>query len=440
MSRTHQWPLTPSSQDSAPSPSKLKENLSIAVPPPNSSLERSRFSPDSPPEQVFSLGRLVLQRSSPRSRRFDPEKGTAGESRSSSTSSQPSIKDRFVRFFVQLRVGRRNDDSAVQRAVPIVAPAPSEATVWRLDNVRGSEPQDARHVHPTCTHKRYSRTLLLALIIFLLYLFVNVIVLNVRTFAPSQTPSRVLSTTPPASPTGAPTSSVMMISADAQQCISQYMLDAPSDPTGYPCDTCLPLLAAVPANATSVYPVARDGTQFCGLRSIWEDAGQQGQAGLEAGGWVESVKFCTWSGVRCNGAGRVSSLYVPPLSHFSPVVFNRHPSAHRQLSFPAIPASLPAQFTNLTDLESLEIVGNGNSPGMTRVVSCWMMFTYQPVAGSFPTNFDALTKFSSLHLENTALGALPTTLQNLTSLTLVRNVQLGSSLPPGTMGSALQSM
>jgi hypothetical protein len=74
----------------------------------------------------------------------------------------------------------------------------------------------------------------------------------------------------------------------------------------------------------SLYPVARDATQFCGLRSIWEDAGQQGQAGLEDGGWAKDVKFCTWSGVRCNGAGRVSSLWVSSSSsHFSPTEFNR---------------------------------------------------------------------------------------------------------------------
>jgi hypothetical protein len=193
-----------------------------------------------------------------------------------------------------------------------------------------------------------------------------------------------------------------MLSANAQQCITQYTLNAPNDPKGYPCSTCLPLLVAVPTNDSTIYPVARDATQFCGLRSIWEDAGQQGQAALEAGGWVKDVRFCTWSGVRCNGAGRVSSL---------------------QLSFPAVPASLPAQFTNLTALESLEIVGNGDSP-----------------AGSFPTNFNALTKLTSLHLEDTALGALPNTLQSLTSLTLVRNVQLGSSLPPSIGGGALQSL
>jgi len=330
MSRTHQWPLTPSvsSQGFAPSSSKFKEHLSIAVPPPNPAFERSRFSPDSPTTHAFPLGQPIFHTStSPRSRRFDPEKGHASDSIPSSHSqnSQPSLRDRLARLFVVLRVSRRNDSSAVKRvAPPIVVAPPSEVPVWRLDHIldSDSDTQHARHVHPqpARTQERYHPALLFALIIFLLYLFINVIVLNVRSFSSSHSSPRLLPTTPPAS---VPTNTIML-SADTQQCITQYTLNAPNDPKGYPCSTCLPLLIAVPTNASAVYPVARDATQFCGLRSIWEDAGQQGQAGLEAGGWVKDVKFCTWSGVRCNGAGRVSSLYVlSSSSQFSPTEFNR---------------------------------------------------------------------------------------------------------------------
>jgi hypothetical protein len=315
MSRTHQQPSTPS-------PSKFKEHLSITVPPPNPAFERSRFSADSPTEYSFPLGRHIFRRTSPRSRGFDPEKGPpASGSILSSHGSQPSLRDRLARLFVILRVSRRND-SSVQRVAPIVVAPPSGAPVWRLDNIRESDTQHASHIHPrpTRTQERYGPALLFAFIIFLLYLFINVIVLNVRSFSPSHSSPRLLPTTPPAS---TPTYTVML-SADTQQCITQYMLNAPNDPEGYPCSTCLPLVFAVPTNASAaVYPVARDATQFCGLRSIWEDASQQGQAGLEAGGWVKDVKFCTWSGVRCNGAGRVSSLYVSPSSsRYSLTEFN----------------------------------------------------------------------------------------------------------------------
>ena len=323
MSRTRQSPLTPSvssqgSQGSAPSSSKFTEHLSIAVPPPNPAFERSRFSPDSPTRHAFPHGRHIFHRTSPRSRRFDPEKGLAIPR---SQSSQPSLRDRLARLFVLFRVSRR-DDSSVQRVVPIVVAPPSEVPVWRLDHVLEPDTQHARHVHPrpARTRERYSPALLFGLTIFLLYLFINVIVLNLRSFSPSHSSPTLLPTAPPAS---LPTNSIMF-SADTQQCITQYTLNAPNDPKGYPCSTCLPLLVAVPKNDSPVYPVARDATQFCGLRSIWEDAGQQGQAGLEGGGWVKDVKFCTWSGVRCNGAGRVSSLYVSlSSSHSSSTESNR---------------------------------------------------------------------------------------------------------------------
>jgi len=120
---------------------------------------------------------------------------------------------------------------------------------------------------------------------------------------------------------------------------------------------------------------------------------------------------------------RWSCIIVVCLIIVSLSALNFNPSARRQLTSPAVPASLPAQFTNLTVLESLEIVGDGNSP-----------------AGPFPADFSALTKLTSLHLENTALVALPDTLQHLTSLTLVRNTRIGSSLPPSVEGGALRSL
>ena len=50
-------------------------------------------------------------------------------------------------------------------------------------------------------------------------------------------------------------------------------------------------------------------------------------------------------------------------------------SSRRQLTSPAVPASLPGQFTNLTELESIEVVGDGSTPGMTlRDLSCRVMY------------------------------------------------------------------
>ena len=42
--------------------------------------------------------------------------------------------------------------------------------------------------------------------------------------------------------------STVTLSSSAQQCLSQFTLNAPSNPSGYPCSTCLPILVAVPLN------------------------------------------------------------------------------------------------------------------------------------------------------------------------------------------------
>jgi hypothetical protein len=116
------------------------------------------------------------------------------------------------------------------------------------------------------------------------------------------------------------------------------------------------------------------------------------------------------------------------------------PGTRRQLTFPAIPASLPAEFTNLTALENLEIVGGGNSPGTFGAPCPGGVLTRRPVGGPFPATFGDLTALTALHLENTALGPLPDTLHNITSLILVRNTQVGASLPSSISDGALRNL
>jgi hypothetical protein len=302
MSRTHQRSLTPNSVASS---SRFREHLSITMPSQSQGIERSHFSPDS--STAHSDRDSTLRGSttygSSRPRPLDIEKGIPGGP--SMHSASPSIRDRFTRLFLDLRASLRDGNRSAAPPQPDVEHIP-KMPEWPPLNVRKQVPQCACHSQQgplTRMQRLRNRALLVALAIFLLYLFINVIVLNVRSFSSPQLPAFLVVT-----PTASAPTNTDALSANTQQCISQYMLDAPSDPTGYPCDTCLPLLAALSPSATAVYPAALAATQFCGLRSLWEDAGQQGQAALEAEGWVNDVKFCTWAGVRCDGTGRVSSL------------------------------------------------------------------------------------------------------------------------------------
>ncbi|KAI0359542.1 L domain-like protein [Trametes cingulata] len=259
-----------------------------------------------------------------------------------------------------------------------------------------------------CEHCRKKRKrdkiLLILLIVFLLYLLGNVVFLNVRTL--NMTP-RTSASSSSASPSA---SSSTVLSADAQQCISQYTLNAPIDPSSYPCSTCYPVLSAVPStfsdgNSQDAETIA-DAVQFCGLRAFFESADSQGQTALSNGGWVKDVRFCAWSGVKCDGFGRVSSL---------------------QLSFPSVPASIPSEVGGLTGLTALQIVGDTNVPG-----------------GTLPSSFSQLTALTNMDLESTAITGLDanlfTSLNKVTTLTLVKNAKMGNELPSSLFSLPLQNL
>ncbi|EGO26326.1 hypothetical protein SERLADRAFT_384847, partial [Serpula lacrymans var. lacrymans S7.9] len=206
------------------------------------------------------------------------------------------------------------------------------------------------------------------------------------------------------------TSTSSTLSTNAQQCLSQYTLNAPSSPSSYPCSTCLPTLQAVPSSFlntdTQDGQQIQNAIQFCGLRAVFETANAAGQATLGNGSWVQDVKFCAWTGVTCDGSGQVSNL---------------------KLTFPGVPAALPSEIGSLTSLQSLQVVGGNTIP-----------------AGSLPASFTNLTAMTNLQLEATAITAFPDnifqSLKAITTLTLVNNKMMGTSLPSSLATLSLQNL
>jgi hypothetical protein len=156
--------------------------------------------------------------------------------------------------------------------------------------------------------KKRRRWWIIALIILLLYLLADTIFLNssvVLLLSDRKRPQQP--SVPP--PTSRPP---LALPTNAQQCISQYEVNAPTNPSGYPCSTCLPILQSIPADFAFAKPQDAqhvvDAIQFCGLSAVFTDANPDGQTNLAAGGWMNDVRFCVWRGVSCDGAGHVSSL------------------------------------------------------------------------------------------------------------------------------------
>ncbi|CAE6468397.1 unnamed protein product [Rhizoctonia solani] len=203
----------------------------------------------------------------------------------------------------------------------------------------------------------------------------------------------------PSSTTALASASASAIPSVLQNCLTQFQLNAPSAPQSYPCDTCFSALSGAPSNAG-----AGPATQFCAMKAIFDSAGSTGStngAALSGAGWMKDAKPCGWSGVTCDSNGNINNII---------------------LTFPGVPATIPAELSSITTLTSLKITGDGNLP-----------------AGSFP----ALNALTNLDLENTGLSFSNnafSSAKSLSSLTLVRNSKMGSNLPSSLSSLSLRSL
>lgn len=317
-------------------------------------------------------------------------------------------------------------------------PQPQELDVEVNLNVR-SESQMGQYKCNCKCNKRHdpkrkrTRMCLFILIILLILLAVaDVIFLNVRVLNPdfgilqptvTPTPTNLSRdgtatlATPTATATATttrsnaennrPSSTISTASASAsaspsvlQNCLTQFQLNAPSAPQSYPCDTCFSALSGAPASAG-----AGPATQFCAMKAIFDSAGSSGSANsgaLSGAGWMKDAKPCGWSGVTCDSNGNVNNII---------------------LTFPGVPAAIPAELSSISTLTSLKITGDGNLP-----------------AGSLP----ALGALTNLDLENTGLTSFSndvfSSTKSLSSLTLVRNSNMGSTLPSSLGSLSLRSL
>ncbi|KAH7335493.1 hypothetical protein B0J17DRAFT_77957 [Rhizoctonia solani] len=284
---------------------------------------------------------------------------------------------------------------------------------------------------PDPKRKRTRMCLFILIILLILLAVIDVIFLNVRVLNPdfgiiqptvTPTPTNLsrdgTSTLAPTATASAsatrsngennrPSSTAALTSASAsatpsvlQNCLTQFQLNAPSAPQSYPCDTCFSALSGAPADAG-----ARPATQFCAMKAIFDSTGSSGSANsnaLSGAGWMKDAKPCGWSGVTCDSNGNINNII---------------------LTFPGVPAAIPAELSSISTLTSLKITGDGNLP-----------------AGSFP----AIGALTNLDLENTGLTSFSndafSSIKSLGSLTLVRNSKMGSILPSSLGSLSLSSL
>lgn len=267
--------------------SRHKENLSVTIHADSSYVPKSQFSPETPllpPSKVSSCSMTKPFRRDNLNR--DPSPTTGG------------FRDRFARFFFGMQTFSGKEPQLL----------PTQQPKERFENWPPLNVEKRLCTCPNCRgDEKRRRWAIVALIIILLFLLSNVVALNIRVLSVRPpTPS-------PASANARPsTTSPTALTADTQQCISQYNLNAPANPTSYPCSSCLPLLQGIPAGFPYSNPqdgqTAQNAIQFCGLKSIFDSTGPDGQIALGNAGWLKDVRFCLWKGLDCDGSGRISSL------------------------------------------------------------------------------------------------------------------------------------
>lgn len=245
-------------------------------------LERSKFSPDSDPPSPQRSWLSPLASKAARSTHEDVE--------SLSKQQRRTVLERFGSLIF------RNSGVYSNRPLP---PTPSVVNSEKVQYPPATRPTSGRVPPQTKQKKRRSRWCVFVLILIILALLGNVVFLDVRVVELT----KVTDKNTPSSP--APTSNSSNPTSEAVgECLSQFTIDAPSNPSAYPCSTCLSILS----NLTSNNSDAANAVQFCGLRAILESTSTTGQTALSNGGWGKDLRVCTWSGVSCSNSSLVTSL------------------------------------------------------------------------------------------------------------------------------------
>lgn len=274
--------------------SKFVEHLSTTLT--GDQVERSRFSSDTSLPRRFPLGTIP---STPRTAQNIPQdvRDDVESLRSQQPSRRPTstYSNMVTQLFFEARTGDGRGSKSSFRPLSLSIPRYAE---------KAQPPLPA--TYPPSTHsppekkqgKRRFRWCTLLLILVILALLGNVAFLDVRVVELTG----VINKNIPPSPSSTSTPSNPSSEA-VGECLSQFTINAPSDPSAYPCSTCLSILSNMTNNSD-----AANATQFCGLRAILESTNTTGQTALSNGGWGKDLRVCTWSGVSCSDSGLVTSL------------------------------------------------------------------------------------------------------------------------------------
>lgn len=210
------------------------------------------------------------------------------------TAHHPGLLGRLAKLSFDLRtLGRR------QRAPDVLPVQQPKLDPWPPLHIEKRSAQCCEHCVKHRKRRRRNQLLWLLIIILLLYLLGNTVALDVLTYTGGASTSSSDSTA---------------LSANQQLCLAEFEINAPANAALYPCSTCLSTLQSMSSGFLKAHAQdatqIQDAIQFCALRGVFVEANGQGQSSLSNGGWMQNNEVCGWSGVECDGEGRVTSLYA----------------------------------------------------------------------------------------------------------------------------------
>jgi hypothetical protein len=287
------------------------------------SQEQSAWSPLTPPvSSPPATARSLFTRFSPARSASSEHKDSRGPSSASPPPlPHPSAESKLKSAFgMMLRQPRSPILPTISKPIPIREyGTPNYNDLPSFGPLISEKPRrDSMRYDITIARRKKRRNIYIAAVLTGITILVVVIILVVR-LAKSNKDSSITaeptgSSSPGASPSPTPTpSSSGFLTPEQSKCLTDFTASAPSAPLDYSV-SCLKTLQSVSAEITTADPAAAEvivaAKQFSALRLLFDRCSAAAQQGLSAGRWFKDTNLCAWTGVQCDGAGRVSQLWV----------------------------------------------------------------------------------------------------------------------------------
>jgi hypothetical protein len=287
--------------------------------------EQSAWSPLTPPASTTTPATaktLFTHFSQAKTRSASSEHNDSRSPSSASPPPRPSAESMLKNVFGRmLRQPRSPTLPTISRPIPIGGNGvPNYNDLPSFSPLATEKPRrDSVRYDVIVARRKKRRNIYIIAALLGITILVIVIILVVRLVKSNQDKDSTVTAEPAgvsSSPAPSPTptltpSTSALLTPEQLKCLTDFTTSAPSAPLDYPV-SCLQTLQSVSGEVTTADPAASNilvaAKQFSALRLLFDKCSVAAQQGLNAGGWFKDTRSCAWTGVQCDGSGRVIQL------------------------------------------------------------------------------------------------------------------------------------